>query len=293
MRDYVIITDSSCDLPAELANEWELTVVPLSVQMDGKTYYNYLDGREISFKAFLDALKAGKLATSAGCSIGQFEEQMEPFLQQEKDILYIGFSSELSATYNSGRLAAESMRMKYPQAQIETVDTKCATLAQGLLLYLAVQQKRQGKSLEEVRDFVEANKAKAYHWILIDDLFHLKRGGRLSGTSAALGSVLNVKPVITINREGKAVGINKFRGRKAALRGGVQYAQEHIAQPAEQQVVFICHGDCEEDAQYVMEQIREKMGVTHFIVNLVGPVIGNHTGPKMLGIFFMGGKERE
>lgn len=292
MRDYVIITDSSCDLPAEMADALELTVVPLSVWMEGKTYYNYLDGRELTAKKFFDLLRAGKLATTSGCSVGQFEEAMEPLLQQGKDILYLGFDSAVSATYNSGRLAAENLREKYPEACIEAIDTTCATLGQGLIIYLAVQLKRQGKSLQEVRDFVEENKGKVYHWILIEDLFHLKRGGRLSGASAALGSVLKVKPIIYINREGGVDNMDKARGRKAALRALLQHVEEHIAQPAKDQLVYICHGDCLEDAQLLADMIKEKLGVTQFVINFSGPVIGNHTGPGMLGVFYMGKTER-
>ncbi len=293
MRDFLILTDSSCDLPADLAEQLGVPAVPLSVNLEGKNYYNWLDGHEITPKAFLDAMREGKATSSAGCSIGQFEEAMEPALKAGKDILYIGFATVLSGTYNSGRIAAENLREKYPEAKIETIDSRCATMGQGLLVYLAVQEKRKGKTLEEVRDFVEETQKRLHHRILIGSLDHLKKGGRLSSSATTTDdSKVSVKLIICISQEGKAEGVQSVRGRKAAMSNLVDFTAENIVDDPEQ-TIFITHGDCEDDARKLAEMLQEKTGVKNYVFNMVGPVIANHTGPGMLGVFFLGKTERQ
>lgn len=287
MRDYAIITDSSCDLPAALAEELQLTVVPLSVLIDGKNYTNYLDEREISHKDFYALLRAEKAGVTSAPNTEQFVMAMEPFLQEGKDVLYLGFSSALSGSCNAGMVAAQELSERYPQASILAVDTLCASMGEGLLVYHAVQQKRAGKSIEEVRDFVEQNKLHLCHWFTVDDLNHLRRGGRVSSATALVGTMLNIKPVMHVDNEGRLVAVDKVRGRKNSLIALCDRMERTALRPQEQ-IVFISHGDCEEEARFLAELIRDRMQVKDVMLNYVGPVIGAHSGPGTMALFFLG-----
>ncbi len=286
MSQYRIMTDSSCDLPAALAAELELTVQPLTVTIDEKSYTNYLDEREITFKECYAALRDGREAKTAAANVDSFEQAMEPILQAGEDILYLGFSSALSSTYNAGALAAEQLAEKYPDRKILTVDTLSASMGQGLLVYLTVQQKRAGATIEEARDFAEKNKFHLCHWFTVDDLHHLRRGGRVSATSAVLGTVLNIKPVLHMDNEGRLIFMEKVRGRRASIKRMLEKMRETAIEP-EKQIVFMSHGDCIEDAEYLAGRIREEWNV-EVVINYVGPVIGSHSGPGTLALFFLG-----
>ncbi len=286
MSQYQIMTDSSCDLPAALAAELELTVLPLTVTIDEKSYTNYLDEREITFKECYAALRDGREAKTAAANVDSFEQAMEPILQAGEDILYLGFSSALSSTYNAGALAAEQLAEKYPDRKILTVDTLSASMGQGLLVYLTVQQKRAGATIEEARDFAEKNKFHLCHWFTVDDLHHLRRGGRVSATSAVLGTVLNIKPVLHMDNEGRLIFMEKVRGRRASIKRMLEKMRETAIEP-EKQIVFMSHGDCIEDAEYLAGRIREEWNV-EVVINYVGPVIGSHSGPGTLALFFLG-----
>ena len=211
---------------------------------------------------------------------------MEPILQAGEDILYLGFSSALSSTYNAGALAAEQLAEKYPDRKILTVDTLSASMGQGLLVYLTVQQKRAGATIEEARDFAEKNKFHLCHWFTVDDLHHLRRGGRVSATSAVLGTVLNIKPVLHMDNEGRLIFMEKVRGRRASIKRMLEKMRETAIEP-EKQIVFMSHGDCIEDAEYLAGRIREEWNV-EVVINYVGPVIGSHSGPGTLALFFLG-----
>lgn len=286
MSQYRIMTDSSCDLPAALAAELELTVLPLTVTIDEKSYTNYLDEREITFKDCYAALRDGREAKTAAANVDSFEQAMKPILQAGEDILYLGFSSALSSTYNAGALAAEQLAEKYPDRKILTVDTLSASMGQGLLVYLTVQQKRAGATIEEARDFAEKNKFHLCHWFTVDDLHHLRRGGRVSATSAVLGTVLNIKPVLHMDNEGRLIFMEKVRGRRASIKRMLEKMRETAIEP-EKQIVFMSHGDCIEDAEYLAGRIREEWNV-EVVINYVGPVIGSHSGPGTLALFFLG-----
>ena len=287
MNDYVIITDSSCDLPASLAQELELTIVPLTVTIDGKSYVNYLDGSDISFSQCYALLRAEKEATTSAVNVDQFIQTMEPFLQEGKDVLYLGFSSGLSGTFNAGAVAASQLTEKYPQRKIFAVDTLCASLGQGMLVYLAVQKKREGQDIEQVRDYVEQNKLHLCHWFTVDDLHHLKRGGRISATSAFVGTVLGIKPVLHVDDNGRLIFMEKVRGRRSSIKRMAEKMEQTAIAPS-QQTIFISHGDCVEDAEYLAQMVRDRMGVKNVIINYVGPVIGSHSGPGTLALFFLG-----
>lgn len=287
MKDFVIMTDSCCDMTAQLAGELELSVLPLSLLMGDETYRNWLDGREIGFHEFYERIREGASATTSAISVGDFEEAMRPLLQEGKDLLYLAFSSGLSTTYQSAVIAADSLREEFPDARIFVVDTLAASLGQGLLAYLCVQQKRAGKNLEEVRDYAEATKGKVCHWFTVDDLNHLKRGGRINAATALFGTMLAIKPVLHVDDEGHLIAVSKTRGRKASLLALVDKMAETADDPAHQ-TVFISHGDCEEDARFVADEIRRRFGTEDIRINYIGPVIGNHSGPGTVALFFLG-----
>ena len=290
MRDYVIVTDSSCDMPAQLAQDLELVVLPLTVLLEGREYKNYLDEREITFADFYAALRSGASATTSAVNTDAFLTELRKIADTGKDVLYLGFSTGLSNTYNAGAMACAELAHDYPHLQFLHVDTLCASLGQGLLVYLAVQQKRLGKSIEEVRDFAEQMKLHICHWFTVDDLHHLKRGGRVSATTAVLGSMLQIKPILHVDNEGHLINMDKVRGRRASLEALFQRMQNSAINPRDQ-VVFISHGDCIDDARYLGEMIKKKLKVEEVIYNHVGPVIGAHAGPGVVALFFIG-KER-
>ena len=285
MSNYIILTDSSYDLPASMADDLGLAVLPLSVLIEGEIYKNYLDERELNIKEFYNILREKIHATTSAVNTTQYIEIMDPILAEGKDILALPFTSGLSATCSACLSAAEEMRAKYPERKIYVVDTLCASLGQGLLVYLCVQQQRAGKSIEEVRDFAEDIKLKICHWVAVDDLFFLKRGGRVSAASAVLGTTLSIKPIIHVNNEGKLIPVGKVRGRKASLKTLISKAQEQPVDLSDQ-TIFICHGDCEEDAMFVANGMKE-LGAKEVIINHIGPVIGAHAGPGTVAVFYV------
>ena len=289
MRDFVIMTDSCCDMTAAMAKDLELEVLPLSLNMGQDVYRNWLDGREIGFEDFYARIRAGETATTSAVSVGEFEDAMRPILAQGKDILCINFSSALSTTYQSAVIAAGDLRAEFPEAKIFVVDSLCASLGQGLLLYLCAQQKREGRSIGEVRAYAEATKGNICHWFTVDDLNHLKRGGRINAATALFGTMLAIKPVMHVDDEGRLIPVGKARGRKASLMALVDHMEETAIDP-KNQTVFISHGDCVEDARFVADEVRRRFGTEDIRINYVGPVIGNHSGPGTLALFFLGSK---
>lgn len=289
MSQFVIVTDSSADLSHEMVQALGVEVLPLAFTMEGKTYYNYTDNRDMAPKEFYRRLAAGAVATTNAVNVGQAIEGIEPLLQAGKDVLTLAFSSGLSATYSSMQIAVDELAEKYPERKVYAVDTLCASLGQGLILYLAAGLQKQGKSIEEVRDWVEANKLHICHWFTVDDLNHLKRGGRISGATALFGTMLSIKPVMHVDDEGRLVPVSKARGRKASLLALVDRMAETAVDPASGPV-FISHGDCEGDALFVAGEITRRFGNKDIYINYVGPVIGNHSGPGTMALFFVGTK---
>ena len=289
MRDFVIMTDSCCDLTDEMARELGIVVVPLSLEMGGRTYRNWLDGGDIAFQDFYSRIRAGETATTSAVSVGDFQEQMRAILSQGTDILYLSFSSALSATYQSASIAAQDLREEFPDAKILVVDSLCASLGQGLLVYLCAREKAAGRSLTGLRDYAEATKGHICHWFTVDDLNHLKRGGRISAATALVGTMLSIKPVLHVDDEGRLISVSKARGRKASLMALVD-RMEATALDAANGTVFISHGDCEGDALLVADEITRRFGNRDIHLNYVGPVIGNHSGPGTVALFFVGSK---
>ena len=289
MKDYIIVTDSSCDLTPNLAEETQIEVIPLHLTMEGKEYKNYLDGREIDSKAFYAKLREGITASTSAVNPDIFTEIFENILKDGKDVLYIGFSSGLSSTFHASTIAAEDLAEKYPDSKIYCVDTLAASLGQGLLVYLAAEKKKDGATIEEVRDFVEQNKLHLCHWFTVDDLNHLKRSGRVSATTALVGTMLNIKPILHVDDEGHLINVGKVRGRKASIESMVTHMKESAINPSEQ-TVFISHGDCEEDALTLKKMVEKEFSPKRIEMNTIGPVIGAHSGPGTLAIFFLGDK---
>lgn len=232
-------------------------------------------------------LRDGEMATTAAVNVGEFTALLEPMLQAGKDVLILAFSSGLSATYQSSAIAVEELAAKYPERKIYTVDTLCASLGQGLLVWYAVQEKNKGGSIEAVRDWAEAHKLNLCHWFTVDDLHFLKRGGRVSAATAVVGSMLQIKPVLHVDNEGHLINMGKARGRHASLTALVDHMEQTAIDPGAQ-TVFISHGDCLEEAERVADDVRKRFGVKEIIINNVGPVIGAHSGPGTMALFFMG-----
>ena len=287
MSDFVILTDSSADLSAELAAQIGVQVLPLSFIMDDHTYYNYPDNREMDPHRFYERLRGGELATTNAVNVAQYTEALEPLLQAGKDVLILAFSSGLSTTYNSSRLAVEELSTKYPDRKLYTVDTLCASLGQGLLVWYAARERDKGHSIEEVRDWIEERKLNLCHQFTVDDLHFLKRGGRISAATAVVGSMLQIKPVLHVDNEGHLINIGKVRGRHASLKALVDRMEE-TAIDSGSLTVFISHGDCLEDAETVAGMVKKRFGVQDIYINYVGPVIGAHSGPGTVALFYMG-----
>ena len=285
MRDYIILTDSCCDFSADMVEELGLTVLPLSFMMEGKEYFNYPDNRDMDPHMFYEKLRAGTLGTTAAVNVGTFQETMTPIVEAGHDILCISFSSALSTTYQSACIAAEEVMAAHPECKISVVDSRAASLGQGMLVYLAVREKNKGRSLEEVRDFVEERKDHIDHWFTVDDLNHLKRGGRVSAAAARLGTMLQMKPVLHVDDEGRLIPVSKVRGRKASIKALLDKMEELVEDPS---VVFISHGDCGDEAEALGKAGCERCPVEKLVINYVGPVIGNHSGPGTMALFFQG-----
>lgn len=284
MRDYVITVNSTVDLPLEWLEERNVPVIPLRYTIDGETY---TDMYGLSGKEFFAKLREGKMSTTSQVNPDEAASMMEPFLKEGKDILHLGFSSGLSGTYNSMRVAGEMLSEKYPEAKIVVIDTLCACLGEAILLYYALKKKAEGLTIDELAEWVEENKLHVCHNVTVDDLNHLHRGGRVSKTTAVIGTLVQIKPIIHMDNEGKLQVIGKERGRKRSLNKIVDMAVEQ-AKGRENDIVMITHGDCIDDAQYVAGLVREKMGIDNILINNIGTVIGSHTGPGVVAVFCMG-----
>ena len=284
MSNYVIMTDSSADISRELAAELGVRVISLEVLMDDAAP---VLNEQIDVKDFYKKLREKTKVTTSAVSIERFSEFMESILSEGKDLLYLGFSSALSGTYNAGFVAARELGEKYPERTVATVDTLCASLGQGLLVYLAAKKQAEGASRAEVKEWVEANKLNLCHWFTVDDLFFLKRGGRVSSATAVMGTMLSIKPVMHVDNAGKLINVAKARGRKGALDMLIEKMKATVIEPSSQ-TCFICHGDCLEDAEYVAKRMTEDLGVPEVIIDYTGPVIGAHSGPGTLAIFYLG-----
>jgi len=280
---YKIITDSCCDFTEQQYNELGVACAPLTVMYKGESHSNFSDPSAV--KAFYDELRSGVMASTSAVNPDGWAEHMEKALKNGEDVLVLAFSSGLSTTYQSAVIAAKELRETYPDRKILVVDTLCAALGQGLLVYLACKHRDEGMDIDALCSWVEENKLNVCHWVTVDDLSHLKRGGRISATTALVGTMLNIKPIIYVDNDGHLINTAKVRGRKAAMELLVNKMGETCI---DFDTAFIAHGDCPEDAAALEKLVREKHGVKNVITGYVGPVIGAHTGPGVLVLFFMG-----
>jgi len=287
MSEYIILTDSSCDLSQELVEEMDLNVLPLSFLIRNTTLKDYPDHRDMSSKEFYQLIREGEMPTTSAVNTQQYVDFLTPVLASGKDVLILSFSSGLSATYQSSAIAAAELRGQFPERKIYVVDTLCASAGQGMIVWYAAKKRLAGESIEAVRDWVEDNKMKVCHWVTVDDLMHLKRGGRISAATAMVGTMLQIKPIIHVDDAGKLDTVGKARGRKAALDFLVKKVADTAIDPAEQ-TVFLSHSDCKEDVDYIARQLKEKCGVKDVKICDIGPVIGSHTGPGCAVVFFFG-----
>lgn len=285
MTDYVIYTDSGCDISPDLLSRWGVYSSCLTFQFDGDSaeYSN----SDMSVEEFYNKMRRGGIAKTSAINVGTFLTEFEQLLRQGKDILYLGFSSGLSTTCHSAQIAAEQLRRQYPQRKLMAIDTLCASAGQGLLVWLTVRKKAEGATIEEAAACVEGLKLKICHEVTVDDLVYLKRGGRISPTAAAVGSVLGIKPIIYINNEGKLINSGKVRGRRKALAELAEHYGELAADPAGG-TIFISHSDCLSDVNELAELIEVKYGAKVEIITDIGPVIGAHTGPGAIALCFVG-----
>ncbi len=289
---FEIVTDSSSNLKEEMIEEFGLHILPLTFMVDGEdeVYQSYLKGKHTDLKDFYTMMREGKVFKTSLPNLAESEKLIRGLLEEGRDVLYIGFSSGLSGTYVATELLIKDLAKEFPERKVFAVDTLAASGGEGLLVWHAVQRAQAGESIEQVRDWLEENKLHLAHWFTVDDLMFLFRGGRVSKTSAWAGTMLNIKPVMHVDDEGHLVPLEKVRGRKKSLNALVDHMATSALAPVEDQMVFITHGDCADEADYVAKRIRERLGVKNIAINYIDPVIGAHSGPGTMALFFLADK---
>ena len=284
---FAIVTDSSSNLTEEMIDRFDLSILPLTFMVDGEEYRSYLKGEKTDLSQFYTMMREGKVITTSLPNLKESRESIEALLREGRDVLYLGFSSGLSGTYQAIELLLTELAGLYPERTVASVDTLAASLGEGLLVYYAAKMREEGASIEKVRDWVEEHKLHLAHWFTVDDLMFLFRGGRVSRTAAWAGTMLNIKPVMHVDDEGHLIPLEKVRGRKKSLKALVDHMEQTADAPVADQTVYITHGDCLEDAEYVAGLVRERFGVTDIMINWVDPVIGAHSGPGTMALFFL------
>lgn len=287
---YVIVTDSTTDLTAKFVEENNIVVIPMHFQLDDVEYVNYLDGRELSPSDFYAAMRSGSMTKTSQLTIPDIEQTYRKILSEGNDILGIGFSSALSGTFNAMRLATEELREEFPDRKINIIDSKCASLGEGLFVFYANEYKKQGLSLDETTQKLIDLLPHLVHWFTVDDIETLRRGGRVTNVQAFLAKLTKIKPVLHVDNEGRLIPVYKKIGRRQALKQLVDELAKSIDR-SYKQTIMIGHGDCYEDAEYVATKVKEVADVKEVVINNIGPVIGAHSGPGTVALFFVG-KER-
>lgn len=290
--DFEIVTDSCCNLLEDMIDDFGIHVLPLTFMVDGEdeVYQSYLKGERTDLKQFYTMMREGKVFKTSLPNLAESEALFRELLGSGRDVLYIAFSSGLSGTYQALSLMAAQLQEEFPERKIHVVDSLAASGGQGLLVWYAVQHARAGESIDQVRDWLEENKLHLAHWFTVDDLMFLFRGGRVSKTAAWAGTLLNIKPVLHVDDEGHLIPMEKVRGRKKSLNVLIDHMEKSANKPISDQMVFITHGDCIEDAEYVAAKIKERFGVKEVVINYVDPVIGAHSGPGTMALFFLADK---
>lgn len=291
MKQYILATDACSDLPLDFVKQHDIAIVPMILEIEGKSYSHNLEEKDLKLKDFYNRLRDKKVSRTSLVNVGEFVQFFTELLKEGKDILYIALSSALSGTYQSAMMAIDMLKDEFPDQRIVAVDTLSASLGEGYLVWRAALLKKEGKLLNEVADWLETNKFRLRHLFTVEELGTLKRGGRLSGTAAFFGTLLGVKPILHVTREGKLEVLEKVVGRKKSLTQMIDVLKEQIVD-SENQTVFIAHGDCLEEAKEVGGLINASIKVKDLFYSYIGPVIGSHSGPGTIAVFFMG-KERE
>ena len=287
MQTYQIVSDSTTDLSPALVQKAGVHIIPMLFTLNGQEYRNDPEESAMSAHAFYEKVRAGGMPTTAQVTGEYFKSEVRPYLEKGADVLYLAFSSGLSGTCHACMLAAQELREEYPARKILVVDTLCASMGEGLLVYLACMEQQRGKTIEEVEAWVQASRLRLAHWFTVDDLNHLHRGGRVSKTAAVVGTMLSIKPVLHVDDTGHLIPMEKVRGRKQSLDALVDHMAKTAVDPSTQ-TVFVSHGDCPDDCAYVARQVRERLGVETIYTNPIGPVIGAHSGPGTVALFYLG-----
>lgn len=285
MSNFTIFTDSACDIKSDILSKWGIENIELSFRFEGEEK-EYLNG-DMDISEFYGRMKEGGIAKTAAINPDTFEKEFEKALSVGNDVIYLAFSSGLSTTCNSARIAAGELSSKYPEREIRIVDTLAASAGQGILVYFAAQKKNDGASLGEVADYIDSIKLKLCHWFTVDDLVYLKRGGRVSPAVALIGKALGIKPIMHVDNDGKLIKMGTIRGRHASITALCDKYLE-LAENKENGTIFISQADCIEDAHKLADMIQEKSGAKTQIITDVGTVIGAHSGPGTLALFFVG-----
>ncbi len=287
--DFEIVTDSCCNLVEDMIDDFGLHILPLTFMVDGEdvVYQSYLKGEKTDLKQFYTMMREGKVFKTSLPNLAESEALFRSILDKGHDLIYLAFSSGLSGTFQALSLMCSQLQEEYPDRKIYSVDTLAASGGQGLLVWYAVQHARAGETIDQVRDWVEENKLHLAHWFTVDDLMFLFRGGRVSKTAAWAGTLLNIKPILHVDNEGHLIPMEKVRGRKKSLNALVDHMEKSAVQPISDQMVFITHGDCLEEAEYVAGKVKERFGVKDVIINYIDPVIGSHAGPGTMALFFL------
>ena len=283
-NDYVIVTDSTANLPEDMIEKYGLEILSLNYYVDGEEYKGYIKGQKTDLAHFYSMMRQKKEITTSLVTVGDAMDMLEEIVKQGKDYLYVGFSSGLSGTFQAVSLVTNSLSQKYPDRKLYAVDSLAAALGEGLLVKYVIDNKEKGMSISENADWIIAHRNNICHWFTVDDLFFLKRGGRISATTAVVG-----KPVLHVDDNGHLIPMENARGRKKSLDALVKHMKSSIIVP-DGQSVYISHGDCIEDAEYVAKRVQEKMGIQNIYINNIGTVIGGHTGPGVVAVFCMGDK---
>ncbi len=287
---FKVLTDASCNLSLDMLNELGVVYRSLTLVMDGTEVNNYLTDKKFSFKGFYDRLRNKEHIKTSLLNAEEFKAMFEEVLAGGDDVLAILISSGISGTYQAAKIAADDLAEKYPERKIVVIDSLAASIGHGLLVYYAAKMQQEGKSLEETADFIMENRLRLVHKFTVDDLFFLKRGGRLSGGVAIIGTILQIKPVLHVDNDGKLVSQSKVNGRKKSINALFDSLKDNVIDP-ENQVMAICHGDCLEDAEYLAAKVKKEYNVKDVIINYCDPVIAAHAGPGVLALFYLG-KER-
>ena len=284
MNDYIIITDSTSDLPEYLVKELGIKVMPMKYIIDGD---NYCDEKVMPITDFYKMMRNKKRLTTSSINVATFIEEFENQVKNGKDVIYISLSSGISGNYSAAKIAAQEIMERHKGSKVFAVDSLCASLGEGLLVYYAAEKKKEGLSIESLRDWLDANKLNVCHWFTVDDLFHLKRGGRISSASATIGAMLGMKPIVRASKDGKLELSEKVRGKKAALMALVNKVESMI-DFSKGKEVFISHADALDDATFVAKLLKERLNIKNILINYIGPTMGAHSGPGAVALFFMG-----